>query len=279
MDIVTPKKIEDIIISKLIRGEQRSTSLLDDIRKTRKNTTKQGFYAILRKLRKNEIVLVYKGIVSLNTVWIRKLRGIFELADKKYLSGQESFDALKLENGESLSYTFKNLNNLDIFWGHSQNIFLHNSPITEPVYCYDPHYWLYLARNKTEIELLNEITKNKRQFLMNIGNSYFLDKVIKKNFNSDYLQCNYKKIFTKNNYYITVIGDYITEVYLDKRTSDIIHGFYSKTTELSDRTIGFLKELLDKKIQSRIKITRNTKKSCILKKRLGKDFYILNNRI
>ncbi len=244
----------------------------------KKDTTKQGFYAILRKLKRSEVVLVYKGIVSLNTIWIKKIWSIFEFADKKYLSGQESFDALKLENGESLSYSFKNLNNLDIFWGHSQNIFIHNSPISEPIYCYDPHYWLYLARNKSERDLLNEIINNKRQFLMNVGNSTFLDKVIKKDFNSDFVQYNYRKIFNKNNYYITVIGEYITEVYFDKRISDEIDVFYNKTGILNDKTIESLKGFLDKKIKSRIRITRNSKKANILKKKLGRDFYIMKSK-
>lgn len=275
MNIVSPEKIEDIIVSKLIYGEQASTSLLNKVRERRENTTKQGFYAVLRKLRKNEVILVYKGIVSLNTSWIKKIKDMFETADSKYLSGQRSFDALRLEDGESLSYMFNNLNNLDIFWGHSQNIFLHNSHSNEAVYCYDPHYWLYLARNESEIELLNQISKNKRQFFMNVGYSYFLDKIIKKNFRSDYLQYNHNRISDKNNYYVTVIGDYITEVYLDKKTSNIINEFYEKTSELNDSVISFLKKLLSKKIRSRIKITRNSIKSAALKKKLGKNFYIL----
>ena len=273
MDIVNPKKIEDIIISILIKGKRKSTPLLEEVRLLRRNTTKQGFYAILRKLRRNEVVLVYKGIVSLNVVWIKKIKNIFELADKKYLSDQESFDALKLENGESMNYIFKNLNNLDIFWGHSQNIFINNSPITEPIYCYDPHYWLYLARNKSEKDLLNEIIKNKRQFLMNVGNTTFLDKFIKKDFHSKYVQYNYKKIFNKNNYYITVIGEYITEVYFDKKISNEIDDFYNKTTILNNKTIESLKGFLNKRIKSRIKMTRNKSKANKLKNKLGKDFY------
>ncbi len=273
MDLITPKKIEDIIISKLIKGEQRSTTLLEEVKLVRKNTTKQGFYAIIRKLKKSEIVLVYRGIVSLNTAWIKKLKRIFELADEKYLLNQNSFDALNLEDGEYLSYSFRNLNNLDIFWGHSQTIFLHNSPKNESIYCYDPHYWLYLARNKSEKDLLQEIVGSGRNFLMNVGGTTFLDKQIKKDLNDQHIQYNYRKVFEGNNYYVTVIGDYITEVYLDKKISDEIDNFYIKTTSFNEETIKSLKKFLERKIKSKIKISRNKIKSEKLKIKLGKDFF------
>lgn len=180
MNILKPHRIEDYVLEKLIDGEQLAITLLSKIRKTKNHITKQGFYAALRKLKADEIILMYKGKVSLNTVWIKKMNEMFEEINKAYTVNQKSFDVLGLENRESISYTFSNIKSLDTFWGHSQNILLHNTNSNQPIYAYDPHYWFYTARRDTEKELLKEIVKHNRQFLMSVGYSTPLDKIIKK---------------------------------------------------------------------------------------------------
>ena len=114
MSIINPQKLDDLIITYLINGEQKTTSLLELVRKIRKNTTKQGFYAAIRKLKKEEAVLLYKGYISLNTVWINKMQDVFERISQTYTINQKSFDVLNLEDKESISYTFSNIKNLEI---------------------------------------------------------------------------------------------------------------------------------------------------------------------
>lgn len=274
MNIIKPKRVEDLIIQQLIRGELFTTDLLLKIRNIRKNTTKQGFYAALRKLKHEEIVLIYKGTVSLNTIWIKKMRETFEDISKTYTTNQKSFDVLGLEDKESISYSFSNIKSLDIFWGHSQNILIHNTSHLQPIYSYDPHYWFYLARRESEKELLSEIVKHKRQFLMSVGGTSHLDKVIKNDFNSDYLQYNYKRIFNKENYYVTIIGEYITEVFLDEEISKKIDSLYNNSTN-DEKSITILKSFLEAKAKNRIKISRNALKSRKLKAKMGKEFYII----
>ncbi len=275
MNLINPQKIEDLILKLLMKGELNTTSLLSHIREIRKDTTKQGFYAALRKLKAEEVILIYKGTVSLNTVWIKKMRDAFEILGRTYTTEQTSFDVLDLQDKESISYSFSTIKNLDIFWGHSQNILMHNTPNHEPIYAYDPHYWFYLARKDTESELLKEIVQNKRQFLMSVGNSAGLDKLIKPDFNNNYLQYNYAKMFEADNYYMTVIGNYITEVYLDENISEKIHQIYKSTRTDDKNAILLLKTFLEARARNRIKISRNKNKADKLKKKLGKNFYIL----
>lgn len=279
MNILKPKKIEDLVTASLIHGEQMASELLGRIQSTGKNITKQGFYAALRKLKTEETILIYKGRVSLNTVWIKKMRDMFEIIDRAYTMGTKSFDVLGLENKESITYSFSTIRNLDIFWGHSQNILIHNTDEQEPVYAYDPHYWFYIARKDTERELLRELERNKRQFLMTVSSTLPLDKTIKTDFNTDYLQYNYENMFDKNNYYVTVIGDYITEVFLDETTAQKIEGIYESATGITESVTHNLKSLLELKVKSKIKISRNQARAEKLKKKMGKDFYVLNKRI
>ncbi len=96
MNLSEPKNLEDMICSLLIGGEKRTTVLLSSIRELRKNTTKQGFYASLRKLKSEDIVTVYKSNISLNTTWIKKMESIFEKININYTVKQNSFDVFKL---------------------------------------------------------------------------------------------------------------------------------------------------------------------------------------
>jgi hypothetical protein len=277
MNIINPKRLEDLIVNLLMDGERATTELLSVIRINRKNTTKQGFYAALRKLKADEVILVYRKAVSLNTAWIKKMHEAFEIIEKTYTTDHKSFDVLDLEEKESISYAFSNIKNLDIFWGHSQNILIHNSQTSEPVYSYDPHYWFYIARKETEKELLKEIVAQKRQFLMTVAGQAKLDKIIKTDFNNDFLQYSYNKdLFKKknNNYYITVIGDYITEVFLDEQISKEIDQLYKTDLDV-EKASGILKNLLDKKGKSKIKISKNKTRAQKLKTKMGKDFYVI----
>jgi hypothetical protein len=81
------------------------------------------------------------------------------------------------------------------------------------------------ARKETEQKLLEDIAKNNRQFLIVVGGDTFLDHLTKKDFNDNFVQYHIEKLYEKNNYYFTVIGDYITEVYMNEPT-------YQKKREL-----------------------------------------------
>ncbi len=275
MNLLKPAKIEDQIVKLLIPGEAKTTALLSDIRSSQKDITKQGFYAALRKLKRDEVVLTYKGMASLDRVWIGKMNDVFATVNKTYQTNQALFDVLGLENKESVMYTFTHTKSLDTFWGHSQNIIMHNTPETEPIYAYNTHYWIHVARHETEKAILDEIVKHKRQFLISFGYGYPLDLWSKAELHSDYLQCNIKRMYDDISYYITVIGDFITEVYLDPGLSKKIHDVYRTAKKLDPVALEKLNSFVESRGRNRIKISRNKARAEKLKKKLGKDFYII----
>lgn len=274
MNILSPKSIEDFIIYCLKTGEKHSIELLEEVQKMRGVITKQGFYTALRQLKKEEVVTIRAKIIALNTVWIRRLQEAVENMAKTYLHDENSFDLLALSDKEHATFYFTTSASLDIFWGHSQNIFLHATPANEPEYCYDPHYWFYIARRETEERLLSEITTQGRQFLISVGGDDALDSAIKSDFASDYLQYTVDRVFQKENYYVTVIGDYITEVFLDEQIARAVDQIYKSTHALTEEVVNTLKELLSRRARHRLKISRDSKRAARLKKRLGKNFYI-----
>jgi hypothetical protein len=282
MYFLKPRKVDELIISQLLKGEFSTKELLLRVRELRshnlkgKDTTKQSFYAALRKLRREDIVITYKKNVSLNTTWLGYMRDMFDQTHVAYTSGKASPDFLSLSDRESVTYNFSTIKNMDTFWGHTWNILTHTIPPTEPLYIYDPHYWFYIARHDLERKFQKEITARKRQYLMSVAGNTPLDKIIKKDFQGEYLQYNYDPIFGKGDYYMTVIGDYIAEAYLDQKAVAKIEYIFGHYKTVTPEVVRSLQEVLDAPLQSKIKISRNKAKAEKLKRRLGKNFYVKN---
>jgi DNA-binding PadR family transcriptional regulator len=275
MGFLKPQTIEEHIVHHLSLGEETSTELLKYLEKTIKHITKQGFYKALRKLQRDEVVVIYKKTVSLDRIWVRKIVTMLEPLLNTNIENQNSVHELHLEDKESATYTFTNIKNLDTFWGYLQNTFVHKTDPSEPIFSYDPHYWFYIARKDREKELLKDLMAHKRQFLMTAGGTSPLDKLIKNDFDGDYLQYNYKKMFVKPNYYVTLMGDYVIEVTLDTEISEKIEKIYQESHELTDQIINTLKEFLMVRNKNKIKISKNKKKAAVLRKKMQKDFYVI----
>ncbi len=278
MSLLKPSTLEEVVVKFLSEGEKSTATLLTKIRESGRDITKQGFYKALRKLKGEEIILVYRKIVSLDTVWIKKMGDLFEEITKAHALRRDSFDIVGLDDRESMTYLFSNAKNLDTFWGYIQSILIHKIEPCEPIFSYDPHYWFYIARKEREQELLKEMVEHKRQFLMTVGGTTPLDKVVRQDFNNDYLQYNYKKMFDAPNYYITLLSDYIIEVTLDISVSTEIENIYQNEKVITAEIINSLDKLLLSKGRNKIKISRNRKRAVLLRKKFQKDFYKLREK-
>ena len=275
MNLLKPHSIEEYIVWMLRTGEKKTTQLLNEVQLAKKKLTKQGFYLALRKLKEEEIVVVYKKRVSLSSAWILRMQDWMDTVGRQYTVGAKSFSIISLADKESISYTFSNSRNLDTFWGHAQNLILHHTLPSDPIFSYDSHYWIYLARESLEKKLLQEMVKLKRQFLMTVGGSTPLDKLIRADFKSDYLQYNIDKVFDRSDYYSTIIGDFIIEVTLDPILVNRIEELYASHTSVTKDLSQELAVLLDKKGENKLKISHNKKRAQILRKKFEKNFYVL----
>ncbi|HEV7449693.1 MAG TPA: hypothetical protein VGP13_04110 [Candidatus Paceibacterota bacterium] len=274
MDLLAPKTLEDQVVLLLAHGERGTTELLHKLQAKRPGTTKQGFYVALRKLKAEGVVVVYKKTAALNTTWIQKMRDALRDMGRAYTTQEDSSDILSLADKESVSYKFSTTKQLDNFWGHAQNIIVHATHANEPVYTYDPHYWFYVARRDVESSLIEEINSLGKQFLMTVGGATPLDKALLPEFNTQMRQYHIEKLYDKPNYYMTVIGDYITETYLDEKVAARINALYERGEGLNERAVQELQQELSVRVKTKMKITRNRAKARKLKTKLDKNFYI-----
>lgn len=277
MNILKPQSIEEHIIALLQKESHSGPELLELIRKHRVGTTKQALYSALRKLRSAEIVIIHKMRISLSSIWVTKMAEFFTLAKHFYtktVTTDEGF--LNLEDGDRVTYSFKNPNITDIFWGHAFDILAEITPIQEPVYLYNPHDWFMLARPETEKILFQKFAARGKQLLVLAGGAHFLDKYIIKEFDGAIAQYHptNELLFDKRNYYVNIFDDFIIEAYLDETTAKKIDDFYNTTTVWNTEKELLLKKIIADEGKNKLVISRNRKKAEKLKRVFKSYFYI-----
>jgi len=276
MNILKPQSIEEYIISFLQKEPRSGPELLSAIQKYRPGTTKQALYAALRKLRTAEIVITHKMRISLSSIWVTKMAEFFTLAKHFYTKTTTTDEGfLNLEDGDRVTYSFKNPNVTDIFWGHAFDILCEITPLSEPVYIYDPHEWFMLAR-ETEIPLFKRISVTGKQILVLAGGTTFLDKMIIKEFDGTFAQYHptNEPLFDKRNYYLNILDDFIIEAHLDEATAKKIDDFYNTATVWNPETEVQLKKIIANEGKNKLTISRNRKRADKLKKMFKSYFYI-----
>lgn len=274
--IYDPKTVEESILFFLQKGSLSTTELLQKIQEKRTGTTKQALYKILQKLKEEEVVVVRSKYVSLSHLWINRMAEYFATAQRLYTThGEPSEDFLQLEDGDKITYTFKNPNATDIFWGHAFGI-LSEVIKKEPVYVYDPHEWFILARRESEKKLFDEIKEKEKQLFVLIGNKDPLDIFVQKEFDGKMSQYHTTtdSIFSKDNYYLNIFGDFIIETWLDTKTSEDIDHFYKTHMIFDEKAKEALKEIIERRGKNKLVISRNARKAEKLKKIFSKYFFV-----
>lgn len=278
MNLEKPEKIEEFVLKILADGPMPAMALVKKISFLRLRATKQAVYAALRKLKKSEIVVMHGKIVSLNGAWINKMSDFFAETRHKYSIGTaETEGFLALDDGDKITYNFKNPEIADAFWGHAFDLLADVMPKTEPIYIYNPHEWFLIAREEQETALFKHITDEKRQILVTTPGTSELDRAVKKYFDGTYAQyyLSPMHLFKKGNYYVNIFGDYIIEAWIDEKTHEAIEKFYKNYMTLDAESKTALKNIINSQGKNKISISKNKDKSEKLKKMLRKEFYIL----
>lgn len=277
MSLEKPKRIEEYILRYLQVEPVLMLDLVKMVKNDRPNTTKQAVYAAIRVLKKSEQIITYKGTASLNLTWLNSMISYFSLAKYNYTkikTNEGNF--IDLEDKEKIKYYFNNPIKADIFWTHVLYMLIERSEEKEPLFLYNPHEWFLLVRAENEKKLFDTIIKKGHQVLLTAGSSLFLDRYLKKFFDNDLSQYHVKNepLFKENNYYLNIIGDFLIEVWLDKKMSGKIEVFYKKTESWNDEILQELKKIIDTESRMKIVISRNHSKAEKIKKSLKKHFVL-----
>lgn len=276
MNILKPSSIDEYIINILQKKSLSGTDLLGEIQKTRKTTTKQALYAALRKLKKQEIIIMNNMNISLSSVWVIRMAEFFQTAKYMYTKSVSADDGfLNLADGEKISYSFADAHTADVFWGHAFHLFTEIFPVDRPLYIYNPHQWFVIARAESEKTLIKSISQTGRKMYVLAGSRDSIDIQIASEFNQENIQYHATGdiVFEKRNYYVNTIGDFIIEAYLDEDVTVRVDQFYKNTKTLNETNREQLENLVKNSGKTKLVISRNHKKAAKIQKTIGNYFH------
>lgn len=260
--------IEGIVLTALLRQGALSTKeLIERVGQARSGTTKQGVYRVLRALVKQEKIIIYKSLVSINELWREQVSRTLGGP----VVGVRFANLEHLSEGERLDFRANTLVHADQVWSQ---LFLGVEPAIpakHPLYVYNPHNWFIILRPETE-RLHAERLLTRRPVFLSIGGTTALDRETGKLAHADGYECALSPRI-KNASYIAVIGPYVTETKISKRSAQQISAIF-KTTENLEEARERLATVAASRISVRISIEKNAHKAQQWKKRLSHEFFI-----
>lgn len=258
--------IEESILDFLLAEGSCTTGGLHEHAFRTHGCTKQGFYRALRKLRKDEKVIMYKSTVSIHNVWKERLRRALEGRAGESLIG----DPTKLNHGDTLSVRLTGLSSMDQLWGHLFVAIERKVPAKRPLYLFNPHNWSALLR--TEADKIHEesLRETGRPVYLLIGSDSELDKAATAHANFKHLEYSFRP--HSEDMYAAAIGDYVIELTFSKATRDAIGVLFKKGTDV-EKAKEKLRQL-DTASRSHVVIEKNPSRAKQWKRRIATDFFI-----
>lgn len=256
------------------------TELVSLLQKERTGTTKQGVYAVVRKLKAQEVVVVHGKKASLNLLWLNRLEKFLEDARAALgESGGAADSFLGLRDGEKISYAFRDPVSADPFWGHALELLAAASKTDEPVYLYNPHDWFLLARRDSELASMRAIAAKGKRWCLTVAGNAPADRAIAKDFDGDQSQYHMagKSPFPKADRYLNVIDDFIIEVAIDPAAASRLEQWYRDTAHVDEKAARRLQSIVSARSKTKLVISRNRRKAERLKRPLRKSFYLPKN--
>lgn len=279
MILTEQKNTEEIIVEILSGGPIKTADLIQKIKKIKQGITKQTVYSALRKLRKEEVVIMYKKEAMLNQAWILKLYDFLENTDKNYIFAHKKSGYIEgvnqLSEGDKITYHFKDFRTLDIYWAHIFFVILKKVDKKAPIFIFNPHEWFLLIRDEPEQKAFEWLKKERRPTFLTLGHETPLDKLIVKEYSSKTVSV---AIDTKTNYpddyYVAVVDDYVLETKFDASMAREINRVYKAAQSPGEKVIGAVREIISKKYKAKVIVSKNKNKAEKIKKKLAKNFFI-----
>lgn len=271
------KKIEDYVIELLHQKEAFGPALLIEIKKIDPNISKETFYRILRRLLHDEVLNKQNKIYQLNRHWLQRVYRF----SKRHIETNQGIDAnniLSFQEGDKISYKFKNPNLMGIYWAHTGDMIIEKHDLKIPMLVYHPHEWLIHTRVSSETFFLNRFSEDKKLVFFAIGGNTEIDKQFKKSWQNKFLQIGLGTDYgLKNTEYINVLGDFIFKISMSKKFADDIDKFFKTYNSVDGTNQAELEKICNRNDTSKLVLIRSKKEADKWRAKFKKHFYVPNN--
>lgn len=231
------ERVDDLIVQALAeQPAQTAVQLLQKVQPRIENElTVQGWYKALRRLIAQEVLIKVGATNSLNARWILSVVRLAEKAEASHLT-RPPLPTVRLPEGrERITYRFRNLLDMDTFWGHLLVYIAAHARKPRVLYAYNPHFWFYLAHENSEKEYNKGMSTYGVKTKMLIGSKSFLDR-----WSTQFFDTNIRywlhpvPLFPDVSRSYNYLGGYWMEIKLSDRAGQAIEDLFTRTKKLED---------------------------------------------
>lgn len=223
--------------------------------------SKETFYRALRSLLKGEVLSKHNKVYELNRHWLQRLN---RFAQQNITNGYstDTDHILNFEDGDKITYSFKNPNQMGIYWAHTYDIIFEKHNPNLPILIHHPHEWLIYSRPKAESLFLDRFEYDKKTVFFSLTGTTDIDRKFKRDYSSRFRQIalgiNHG---LKNTEYINVLGDFIFKITTSKRFAEDIESFYIKYKEITPTNLIELQAICSRRDKVRMTFIRSKREA------------------
>jgi hypothetical protein len=262
--------VRDSIIIELEKGVRGKAGVIDRVMECEKVTV-QAVYKELRALIRDEVVLDKQKKLSLTLPFIEREYKRWKQA-KEHYTHQVSFDDfLQLQKGKSLSFTFNNIIDLDLFW--TQAFIILERILSEdiPRYSIVPHDWFAYARPSTDDVWTNNKIHSQRLIITHPAEVDWRIARLRKTQGYEFTGGE-NPLNLSEAEYVTLVGDWVFEVEFDKFVAKELNEYIWSLKNVSEVNSAKMDELMKIKGTFKLKLSNNPKKAKDMSDKVKKYF-------
>ncbi len=260
--------IEEIVLESLLRIQKMPIEeLIKRVGQKRGGVTKQGIYRVLRKLKRDGKIVIYKSSVSINALWMEKLRSMTRVPSGTSMFG----DLSSLKKEEKVVVEARGLVETDALWSEAFINVEKKIAAKHPLYLYNPHNWTILAQPEIDRIHADRLRYKERPIFLSIGGRTPLDKETVQLAAQEKIHCSLSSLF-RSPHFIAVIGDYVLSVKLSREGGALLDKVFREHALQKEAAREI--EMINGKIKARILIENDPARATEFKKKIARDFFV-----
>ncbi len=248
-------------------GAVSAMQLLRAVSTPQNSYTIQAVYHVLRKLRRNGVVIKVRDKFSISIPWALDIIDLARKLEEKILFASSAEQVLPRE-GESLEWSFSSLLSLDEFWTHLMVLLLEKS-VDSTVFNFCPHPWFYFLHRQQLEKFYRTLLRRRCRIFVLIGDDQFLDRYFCSQLDKRLYRCQMgsgRSIGGTKSRHVMVIGDFILHVVLNRRSATSIDLLFGRIRSTEHQELRLLHHELSSSGKTKLKIFRDSKRAASLRK-------------
>jgi len=267
-------RLEKSLVALLAEGRPLSVAQLEHRLKTsQRRYSIQAIYHVLRKLRRQGVVMRVRTRFSLSLAWALDLLDLARRIEQRVLLSTSAAEVVP-EAGQMFRWRFSSVIALDDFWIHLMLLLLERAP-TRRIYNFCPHPWFYYAHQAQLSKFYEVLRRRQARIRLAVGGISFLDKLFVRSTSQDLYSCIHAEggaVGGGMNKHVMVIGDYVIEVLLRRAWAMELHSLFLRTNSTSHRDMQPLHRLFQQSTPSILRVSNSPTKALRLQKRFTRLF-------